>query len=112
MDLLLVDELQSVFDGSQEAEGVGHLRRVDIVDVSGSHHLAQRVEGVRPSQIGIEMTMDELEQLDRELDIADAAGAAFEFAPRQPFARHLRLGPGFHRPQRTERVSIEGARPE
>ena len=112
MDLLLVDELQSVFDGSQQAQRMCHLCRVDIVDVSGTHHLVQCLEGVRPSQVGIEMTVDELEQLDRELDVADSAGAAFEFAPRQPFARHLRLGPGFHSPQRTERVSIEGARPE
>ena len=63
-------QLSAVFDGAQEAVARGELLCVATSNVSA---LAQRLDRLqcRPhAQEGIGATMDELEELDRELDVA------------------------------------------
>ena len=86
--LLLVDELQPVLDRPQEAvrlgEGVGVLR----VDVPPVGHLAERVERVRAPQCGVVPAVHELQQLHRELDVADATPTALHLAVVEPAPHH------------------------
>ena len=81
--LLLVDELQPVLDGAQQAVGVGEALGVGRVDVAGGGHLGQRGEGRRAAELGVEVAVHELQQLHRELDVADAARSPLELAPDQ-----------------------------
>ena len=88
MRLLLVVELEPVLDGAEEpvraVESVG----VGALDVAAVGELVQRVEGRGRAHGGVVATVHELEQLHRELDVADAAATALELAVgRCPCAR-------------------------
>ena len=95
-------QLQAVLDAAQEAVGVGELRGVVLVDVAGGAELGERRQRRRRAQIGIEPAVDELQQLDGELDVTDAATAALHLAVGEPAARQFRLAAGLevaHRPE-------------
>ena len=113
MDLLLVDELEAVLDGAQEAVGVGEPVGVVGVDVAGLGQLGRastRVVGA--AELGVEVPVHELQELHGELDVADAAGAALELPVGEPLALDLGLDPGLHRPQRAQVVGLERVGPQ
>ena len=55
--------------------------------------------------------MDQLEQLNRELDVADAAGSPFQFPVRQTLPGHGLLCSGFEVADLAELLGAEGAAP-
>ena len=75
-----VDQLDAVLEHAQETVGAIELSRVVAADVAG---LAQRVDGRgggAHAQGLIDPAVHELQQLDGELDVPQAAGAELELA--------------------------------
>ncbi len=56
--------------------------------------------------------MHELQELDGELDVTDAAPASLHLAIGEPAAVHLAFGPGLHRPHRPHGIGIEHVGPD
>ena len=112
VDLLLVLELEAVLDRAQQAVGVGQPVGVVGVHVARRRHLGQRVEGRRAPQSGVEVAVDELEELDGELDVPDAARTPLQLTVVQPLPGHLGLGPDLHGSQRPQGVGVERHRPQ
>ena len=104
-----VVELQAVLEAAQEPVGVGELRGVVGVDVAGRGQLGQRGQRVRRPQVGVEPAVHELQELHRELDVADPAPAPLHLAVGQALAGQLGLGPGLQVAQRPEVVGAEHA---
>lgn len=73
-------ELDAVLHGPQEAVRVVQLGGVGAADVAAGGEGVQGVEGGAGVQGGVAAAVHELEQLDGELDVAQAAGAEFELA--------------------------------
>ena len=73
-------DLEAVLQGSQEPVGVGQGGGVGAPDVAAGRQGAQRLQGAAVAQGGVGGPVDELEQLDGELDVAQAAGAELELA--------------------------------
>src|SRR3546814_20343698 len=71
-------------------------RSVVGLDVATVAQGRQRREGVRRAQLEVDAPVDELEQLRRELDVADAAGAALDLPVGGAAQRDLLLGPDLH----------------
>ena len=57
-------------------------------------------------------TVHELQELHRELDVADAAAAALQLAVVEPAAVGLAFGARLHRPHRAHRVGSEHLGPD
>jgi len=110
--LLLVDQLQAVLHRPQEAvrgvEGLG----VAGGDVAGVGQLGQGGECGTGADARVLASVHELEELDRELDVADAASAPLDLSLGEAPAGELVLGPGLHGPHLPQLVGAEGARPQ
>src|SRR5436190_4575804 len=112
MDLLLVVKLQAVLDGPQEPVRVGELLRIVAVDVAGVGKLAECDERGRRAELRIGPAVDQLQQLDRELDVADATRTEFELTVGQSSAGHVRFGADLHGPNLSDRLRRERAAPK
>ncbi len=112
MGLLLVLQLQTVLDRPQEAVGVVELRRLVGLDVPAGGELRERVERGGGADGRVVPAVHELEELHRELDVADAAAPPLHLAVREAAALHLSLRPGLHGPHRANRVRVEDLRPD
>ena len=75
VDLSLVLELHDVLHAPQEPVGVVEPGGVVGVDVAAAPQVLEGTEGAALPELGIEAAVDELEELHRELDVADAAPA-------------------------------------
>ncbi len=110
--LLLVPQLQAVLDGAQEAVGVGERRSVADVDVAGVHELCEGLErGGRPDA-RVVAAVHELEELHRELDVADASATALELAFRQTLSTRLAFGTRLHHPDLAHGVGRQDVGPD
>ena len=80
----LVGELQRVLDPTERPVGPTELRRVLLVDVPVRRERGQR--GHRPllAQRPVGTPVDELEELDGELDVADPPGPELELTRTLP----------------------------
>ena len=112
VDLSTFAQLEAVLDSAQEPVGVGEVTGVVLVDVSGRAQLGERGESRWRPQVGIEAAVDELEQLDGELDVANAAAAPLHLSVGEAAAGQLRLASGLEVAQCPEIVSGEDPGPE
>ena len=78
MDLLLVEQLEAVLDGAQEAVGLVESIRVCGIDVAGGAELGECPERGGHPDAGVRAAVDELQQLHGELDVADPAPAELD----------------------------------
>ena len=93
-------ELEQVFDRAQESVGVGQVSRVVPADVAAGRERLERRQRRRLAQRLIRPAVHELQQLDRELDVPQAAGTELDlpvgFAGGQvrdyPAAHRLHVG--------------------
>ena len=111
MGLALVDELQTVLDGPQPHVRIVELLGIGRAHVSARRELFQRVERAARAYRHVVASVHELQQLDRELDIAYPAIAAFDLARRHALAFQHALGARLHRTNIANRVGIEHVRP-
>ncbi len=74
------EELDAVFQRPQEAVGGVQGGGVLASDVAAGRQCGERVEGAGAAQGGIAAAVDQLEKLDGEFDVAQAARAEFELA--------------------------------
>ncbi len=112
VDLCAVAQLEPVLDPAQEPVGVGQLAGVVLVDVAGRAQLGEGGEGRRRPQVGIEPAVDELQQLDGELDVADAATPRFTSRSVSPRRARSASTSGLEVAQRPEIVGGEDPRPQ
>src|SRR2546425_9058916 len=85
-----------MFDLPQEAVGRREVRCVITAHITAIGQSGERLERGRAAQALVGPAVYELEQLDGELDIAQAARAELEL-PRRLLARHGLLHPAAHR---------------
>ncbi len=111
VDLRLVDQLQAVLDGAEEA--VGGVEGADLggVDVAGLAELVEGLERVGGADPRVVAGVDQLEELHGELDVAQAAAALLDLALGQPLLRDLLLRPGLHHADLADGVGVEPLRP-
>ena len=111
VDLGLVDKLEAVLHGAEEA--VGGVEGADLrgVDVAGLAELVERLERVGGADAGVVAGVDELEQLHGELDVPQASPALLDLPIGQAPLRHLLLGPGLHHPDLADGIGVEPLRP-
>ena len=76
--LQVANDLQAVLQPPQESVRVGERRGVGLGDVALGGERVQRRKGVRAPQTGVAPAVHDLEQLDGELDVANAAAAALD----------------------------------
>src|SRR3954451_2886369 len=81
-------------------------------DVTGVGELVERGKRRANPELRVSSTVHQLEQLHRELDVADAAGAELDLAFAESFARDFGLGARLHRAHRSQVFCREGARPQ
>jgi len=110
--LLLVDELDSVLHGTQESVSTREGSCVIGIDVARHGHLVQRRQRVGRAQPRVGLPVHELEDLGRELDVADAAGSPLEVAIGQAAPAHLGFGPPLHLADRSQVVGGERVVPQ
>ncbi len=110
--LLLVHQLEAVFDGAQEGVGLHQLLGVGRVHVAGRGHLLQGQQRVGRADVGVGVTVDQLEQLDGELDVADATRAPLDLALVEAASDDQLLGPVLHGSQRAQVVGAERVAPQ
>ena len=109
--LRLVAELKPVLDVAEKDVGRRELFGVGVLDVPAADQLLERFQG-RPRTNGRVLTsVNELQQLHRELDVADAAGAALDLAFGAAAATSFGLGPRLHLPDLAHDVGVEHFRP-
>ena len=109
--LLLLDELQAVLEGAQEAVRVGQGHGVLGRHVPRRPQLPQGAQGGAVADAGVGAAVHELQELHRELDVADPARAALDLASGHALLGHDALGAGLHGPHRTELIGAEGPAP-
>src|SRR5262249_14473569 len=68
--------------------------------------------GGRRAEVAVVAAVDELEQLDRELDVADAAPAPLDLSVGETLAGQVSLGARLHGPHGADVVRREGAIPQ
>jgi len=112
VDRLFGHELQSVLDGPEQPVGVVQRPGVGGVDVAARPQLAQRLEGGGGAERGVVATVDELQELDGELDVADAAAAPFYLPVGEAPAGQFALGPGLHGPDGPQVLGAERPAPQ
>ena len=95
--LLLVDQLEAVFHGSEPHVGLAELGGVGRVDVAAVGEVLERVERRRRADARVGATVHELQQLHRELDVADATATALDLAFVEPALVELGLAARLHR---------------
>ena len=101
VDLLLVVELQTVLDRAQEAVRARSTarRRGGRRSPRPPTRRARRAWSANP-QLGVGPAVNELEELHRELDVADAAGPELQLTLAQPATRHFALRCALSWPER------------
>ncbi len=109
--LLLVVDLKAVLDRAQEPICVVEASRVGALDVSRRRQRVQRFERRRASHRVVVPAVHELEELHRELDVADATPTALELAVGEPFAIGDLLGAPLHHPDLAHRARAEHVGP-
>ena len=112
MDLLLVVELEPVLDRAQEAIRRGQLLGIVAADVARVRQLVERGQRGANSQLGVRPAVNELEELHRELDVADAPGPELQLTLAQPATRHFALAAHFHGANGAERFGGERSSPQ
>ena len=110
--LLLVHQLEPVLDGAQEPVGQAQLIGVGPPDVPRVGQFRQGHERRRRSQRRVEWAVDELKQLHRELDVADATPAALHLPVGEAPLGDLALGPDLHGADRAQILGRESAVPQ
>ena len=110
--LLLVLQLEAVLDRAQESVRVVELPGVVLLDVAAGGELRERVERGRRPYRCVVTTVHELEELHRELDVADATPPPLDLALREAAAVHLAFGARLHRPHRAHGVGIQDVGPD
>ena len=102
--LLLLDELQPVLHGARKryASARRTASSVATYPASASSVSAPSVE--RGSDARVLTAVYQLEELHRELDVANPARAALDLAAGQAASRHDPFGSGLHRPHRGQLV--------
>ena len=75
------EQLNAVLDGAFEAVGAVELGGVAAADVPVGGQGVQGGEGAAQAQALVDAPVDELEELDAELDVAQAAGAELDLGP-------------------------------
>ena len=111
MDLLLVVELQAVLHGPQVGVALGEHGGVPGVDVARGRKLLERGQRRRRAQRRVLAAVHELEDLDGELGVADAAPAPLDLPLGQPLAGQGALGPCLHVAHRPQVFGPEGTAP-
>ena len=110
--LVFVDELEPMLDGTQpDVRGIEG-PCVSGGDVAPSCELFERVEGRARSDRRIVTAVHELQQLHRELDVADSARTALEFTLGESSALQQLLGLRFHRTHFAHSIGVERIRPQ
>ncbi len=112
VNLRLLDELEAVLDGAQEAVGDGQRRRVRGRDVAGVGELGEGGQRGAKPQGRVAAAVHQLQQLHGELDVPDAPAAALELPVVEAPASDQRLGAGLHRAQLGELVGTEAPGPQ
>jgi hypothetical protein len=110
--LLFINELQSMFNRPELSIRVSHLPRVVVIDVAGFGHFGEHEKRVCASDFWIKMTMNKLEELNGEFNIADAAWSAFEFPVSKSLLGDFGFGSCLHRSERAQRFGIEWSSPQ
>ncbi len=110
--LLLLDQLQAMLHVAEEPVRSRERVGVGLVDVAGAPELLERDERRRRADGVVVAPVHELQQLHRELDVADAAAAPLDLAVAQLLARDLALGPRLHRPHGAQVVEPERPLPD
>ena len=90
---------------------VSSASRVRRADVAARRELLERVERGARTDRRIVAAVHELEQLHRELDVADPARPALDLAIRQALAPEHLLGARLHRARFADRVGVERVGP-
>ena len=103
-------QLQPVLDSPQEPVRVDQRRRVGPPDVPTLAQRVQRRQRLRDAQRLVSPAVDELQQLHRELDVAQAAAAQFDVALGDP-GRDVLDDPPAHRPHVGDEPGALGGRP-
>ena len=75
-------QLSAVFDGAQESVARGELMRVAARDVATLAQRLNRLQRRSHAQEGIGATVNQLEQLNRKLNVAQAAAPELELTRR------------------------------
>ena len=96
MNLLLVDQLEAVLDGPQEAVRRGEGRGVVGAHVAGVRQIGQCRQCRRRSDAVVVAPVHELQELHGELDVADPAPAPLHLALGELAAGQLVLGARLH----------------
>ena len=109
--LLLVPELEPVLDRAQEPVRSVEGHRVALGDVPGRDELGQRLERVAGTDGHVLPAVDELQELHRELDVANPAAAPLELAVIEPAAVRLAFRADLHRTHVPHRARAEDLRP-
>ena len=104
-------QLQPVLGPAQERVGGGHLGAVGAPDVAAPDQRPQAHQGARQPQVRVGPAVHQLQQLDGELDVPQAAGAELEFAVALPFGDVL-LDPAAHRLHVVDEGLPPGGRPD
>ena len=112
MDLLLVVELQAVLHGPQVGVALGEHGGVPGVDVARGRKLLERGQRRRRAQRRVLAAVHELEDLDGELGVADAAPAPLDLPLGQPLAGQVALGPCLHVADGPQVFGTEGTVPD
>ena len=75
-------QLSAVFDGAQESVARGELMRVATRDVAPLAQRLNRLQRRSHAQEGVGATVNQLEQLNRKLNVAQAAAPELELTRR------------------------------
>ena len=82
--LQVAHDLQAVLEPSQEPVGIGERRGVGVGHVALERECPQRRQRVRRAQPRVAAPVHDLQQLHRELDVADAAPSALDLGELLP----------------------------
>ena len=101
--LAQVVQLKAMLDVSQPSVRLVEVGGVGRLDVAALAEAMETLEGIRRPQRRVRPAVDQLEQLDGELDVADAADASLELVVPADEC----LCPGLHHPDLPHRVGAE-----
>ena len=105
--LEVAHHLQAVLQPPQEPVGVGERVRVLLGHVALLRQRGERAERVRLAQPSVAAAVHDLEELHRELDVADAAAAALHLDELLAAAPHVLLEPNLRAPNVVDRGLVQ-----
>ena len=108
--LEVAHHLEPVLQAAQEPVGVGEGLGVLVRDVALVGEHGERPEGVGLAQALVAAAVDDLEELDRELDVADAAAAALHLGELLAAAPDVLLEADLRAPDVVDRGLVQVAR--